>query len=111
VSLAATTARMLARYGRAMTLRRRTGTTTSFTDVAVIGVLHNFSPEELAGGVMQGDARIIIGAGPVIASAGFGQPRKGDFVVADGRTWQVQGAQARADGSTVVGYEIHGRGG
>lgn len=111
MTLAASTPRMLARNGRAMTLRRRVGTTAAFTDVTVVGRLRDFSPEQLVGGVMQGDAEAVIDAGPVLAAAGFAPPRKGDLLVVDGRTWAVQGCQPRAIGAQVVAYDLWVRGG
>jgi hypothetical protein len=108
--LAGTPARMLARYGRPMTLRRRTGSTTSFTEAAANGVLHQFSPEELSGDILHGDARIILDAAPVIA-ADLDPPRKGDHVVADGRTWQVLGAMVGIVRESPCAYELHVRGG
>lgn len=99
---------MLARNGRAMTLRRRVGTTASFTEADALGVLRAFSPEQLVGGVMQGDARVILDAAPLAALA---PPRKGDFIVVDGRTWSVQGAHARMVGDDIAAYECWVRGG
>ena len=99
---------LLVRHGRAMTLRRRVGMTTTFTEATALGVLRGFSPDELVGGVMQGDARVILDATPVAALA---PPRKGDFLVADGRTWSVQGAHARMVGDDLAAYELWVRGG
>lgn len=99
---------LLARNGRRMTLRRRIGTTSTFTEAAALGVLRGFSPDELVGGVMQGDARVILDAAPLAALA---PPRKGDFLVADGRTWSVQGAHARMVGDDLAAYELWVRGG
>lgn len=109
--LAGAAPRMLTRYGRAMTLRRRVGTGSTFTEVAVMATLRDFSPDRVVGGVMQGDAEAVIDAAPVLAASGFGAPRKGDLLVADGRTWAVQGAKPRAVGSAVVAYDLWVRGG
>ena len=109
--LATSTGRMLARYGRAMTLRRRVGTGSTFTEISVTATLRDFSPDRVVGGVMQGDAEAVIDAAPVLDKSGFGAPRKGDLLVADGRTWAVQGAKPRAVGSTVVAYDLWVRGG
>jgi hypothetical protein len=111
VSLVSGTPRILARYGRAMTLRRRVGTGATFTDIAVTATLRDFSPEQLVGGVMQGDAEAVVGATHVLAVAGFAPPRKGDLLVADGRTWAVLGCKPRAVASTVVAYDLWIRGG
>lgn len=111
MTLAAVVRSQLARHGRAMTLRRRVGTSGSFTEADAAGVLRAFSPQELAGGVLQGDARVIIDAQPLLAAPGLAPPQKGDFVVVDGRTWTVQGAHARMDGAAVCAYELWVRGG
>jgi hypothetical protein len=111
VSLAGVTARMLARQGRAMTLRRRVGMSSAFTDIGLLGRIRDVRPDELTGGVKQGDAMVVIEAAPVLAASGFAPPRKGDFIVADGRTWAVEGCETRFVGAAVDGYELHLRGG
>lgn len=118
---------LLARTGRGMTLRRRVAASQAFVDVQTVGVLRSFAPNELVGGVMQGDARVILDAAPVVALASmldlnfrdgiyrarpaFGAPRVGDFVVVDGRSWSVQGVHARMDGDELAAYELWVRGG
>jgi hypothetical protein len=57
---------------------------------------------------MQGDARVTLDAAPVATLA---PPRKGDFIVADGRTWSVQGSHARMVGDDLAAYELWVRGG
>lgn len=106
MTLLASTSGMLRTYGRPMTLRRRVGTTTAFTDVALSGTLRGYSAQELQGGVLQGDALVVLDA----ATGALGVPRRGDFLVVDGRTWAVQGAVQRAVGATVVGYDVWVRG-
>lgn len=109
--LAAAPQRLLSRYGRAMTLRRRVGTGATFTEIAVTATLRDFSPDRIVGGVMQGDAEAVVDAAPLRAAVGFGNPRKGDLLVADGRTWAVLGAKPRAVGAQVVAYDLWIRGG
>lgn len=100
--------RILARFGRPVTLRRRQAMTTTFTEVTANGYLRQFSPEEIAGGVMNGDARLIIDAEPLQAMA---PPVKGDFVLIDGRNWAVLGAHARMTSDNLTSYELWVRGG
>lgn len=111
MSLVDTVPNMLGRYGRAMTVRRRQGTTTTFTQVSVTGILRSFRPEEIAGGVMQGDAQAIITANEIIGTAGFSPPVKGDFVAIDGKNWAVLGVTPRMIESDVVAYHLWMRGG
>ncbi|MCA3378419.1 MAG: hypothetical protein INF64_15005 [Roseomonas sp.] len=100
--------RMLARYGRAMTLRRRIGTGTTFNEATADGYIRAFSPEEITGGVMEGDARVILDAEPLTSLA---PPRKGDFIVIDNKTWSVLGAHARMVTDNVAAYDLWVRGG
>jgi hypothetical protein len=103
------TLRLIARNGRAMTLRRRQAVTTTFTDVATRGVLLAYSPDEITGGVIQGDARVIVEAPAIVAA--FTAPLKGDYLVIDGKAWLVQGAHARNVAGTVAAFEVWVRGG
>ena len=101
----------LARYGRAMTLRRRVGTTDTFTDVTVYGVTRSFSPAELVADIKQGDMEITISNSEITAAAWPGPPAKGDFIVVDGRSWTLQGAFPRNLSSTVLAFVLWARGG
>lgn len=110
MSAATATRNLLARFGRAMTVRRRVGTGATFTTATAHGALGAYRPDQLVGGVMQGDAQIILDAAPIIA-AGLAPLVKGDQVVADGRTWAAQGVQARYDGPRLCAFELWVRGG
>jgi hypothetical protein len=94
----------LVRQGRAMTLKRRVGTTTAFTSLTVHGRSRTYRPEELTGGVAQGDRRIRISA--LELATWDGAPQKNDLL--DGAA--VQGADALYDGETLVGYVVWVRG-
>jgi hypothetical protein len=111
VSITSAVPRLIARFGRPATLRRRQAMTTTFTEIAVTGWLRSFSPEEITGGVMNGDAEMTINAAPVLASAGFAPPVKGDFVAIDGKNWAVLGCNPLMVASTAVAYALHVRGG
>lgn len=107
MTLLSSTSTMLRRYGRPMTLRRRVGTSGIFHQVEGRGTLRSYTPQELQGGVMQGDAQVVLDAD----TGALGSPKRGDFLLVDGRTWAVQGAIPRAVGGTVVGYDVWVRGG
>lgn len=98
MSLAATTARMLARNGRPMTLRRRVGITAAFTDTTVQGFMVSFSPAEVIGLVQMGDARVTIGANA--------SPEANDLLVVDAQDWRVMGAHALYVGTTIAGWRL-----
>lgn len=96
----------LRRQGRAMQLRRRTGTTASFTDAPVYGRSRFYAPEEVTGAVIQGDRRIRIAQLDIAAASWPGPPRKLDIL--DGAT--IQGVETLYDGETLVGYVCWVRG-
>jgi len=109
----------LARAGRGMVLKRRVGTGSSFVSATVKGKATAYQPQELVGGVIQGDRKVRIaqadltaagwpGAAPVGVTAGQwpDRPSKGDSL--DGSA--VQGAEALYDGETLVGWKVWVRG-
>lgn len=106
-ALAGVTARMLARVGRPMVLKRRQGTSDTFATVTVQGYLVAFAPGEITGEVRQGDARITIGPN----AGALGAIRTGDFVAVDGAEWAVLGVSPRHVGPAVAGYALWVRGG
>lgn len=95
-------AAMLKRRGRPMMLRRRVGTTATFTEAVMVGISRKYLPEELVGGLIQGDREIIIGTD----TEAIGEPKKGDTV--DGGT--VQFVDVKYDVSTVIAYILTVRG-
>lgn len=102
----------LAAVGRAMTLRRRVGTSASFTDVTVTGATRDYRPgERAAGGIAEGDIEVTIGTAETTAAAWPAPPRKGDLIVIDGRSWAVQGAETLRHAATVAAYRMQCRGG
>lgn len=101
---------MLQRRGRDLTLRRRIGTTNSFTDCAPRGVKRGYRPEELVGGIVQGDSEIIIGNAEISAASWPGPPRKGDLAVMDGVTSTVQAATPFHDGAVPIAFILWVRG-
>lgn len=92
---------LLLRRGRAMTLKRRIGTTSTFTEANLFGVSRSYRPEELVGGLQQGDREIVIGN-----TGAFGTPKKNDSI--DGGT--VQAVDIKYDASTAVAYILTVRG-
>ncbi len=107
MSIARSAARMLARNGRPMTLRRRIGTGNTFRTAEVQGFMASFSPSEVSGLVQQGDARITIGSDAGTLAA----PRENDGILVDGKAWRVMGAHALYAGATLAGWRLWVRGG
>lgn len=109
--IAARAAAELARMGEPMTLRRRQGTSATFTSASVFGVLRDFEPDELAGAIRQGDAEITIAHKPLDAAAWPAPPRNGDLIDVAGRTWAVQGALPKSMGGVTAAWMLWVRGG
>ncbi|MCZ8310947.1 MAG: hypothetical protein O9320_08835 [Magnetospirillum sp.] len=108
---AAKIARALAVNGRPMVLKRRTGTTTTTTDVTVNGVAQNYAPETLVGDILQGDAKVTISNAEIAAASWPGPPSRGDMIAIDSRTWSVRGVETKYLGSVVLAHVLHVRGG
>lgn len=98
--------RMLALRGRPMVLRRG-----NLPDLTVQGFARDYRPEELAGGIQQGDLRVEIGQDEIRAAGWPAPPIKPDRLVLDGRTYAVMGARIVLDGQEVAGWTLWVRGG
>jgi len=109
--IAARAAAELARIGEPVTLRRRQGTSGTFTDASIHGVLRQFDPDELTGSIRQGDAEVTIAHTPLISAFWPVPPRAGDMVVVGGRTWAVQGAMPKQMGGIIAAWVLWVRGG
>jgi hypothetical protein len=93
-----------------MTLRRRTGTTSSFVDVVVYGEDRGYKPDQLLGGIIQGDRKVTISNAEISAAAWPGPPKKGDFLTVDGVQTALQGAVTEYEGTTVLAHILWIRG-
>lgn len=96
----------LRRAGRQMSLKRRVGTTSAFTECTVYGHSRFYQPTELIGLVAQGDRRVRIAQKDIAAASWPGPPKKGDFL--DGGA--VQGAEPLYEAETLVGFVCWVRG-
>ncbi|MEO0036688.1 MAG: Azospirillum phage Cd [Pseudomonadota bacterium] len=103
---AAKIAAALSKYGRPMLLRRRVGTSSIWTEVTVAGVSQGYAPQELVGGVVQGDRKITISNAEILTASWPGPPKKGD--VLDGGA--VQGCETKYLGITVLVHVCQVRG-
>lgn len=101
---------MLERRGRDISLRRRVGTSNTFTDCSPRAVPSGYQAEELVGGIIQGDRKVVVEHAGLV-DAGWPQPpRKGDIVVIDGWTATVQTTLPMYDGPAVACYILTVRG-
>jgi hypothetical protein len=103
--------------GRSMVLKRRIGVTQNFVSKTVKGFSVNFKPEELLGGVVQGDRRIrisYIDVGDIFANPPTGispqqwanKIRAGDFL----DEAVVMGAELKYSGETPMIWVVWVRG-
>ena len=112
MSAAAKITAALRQYGRAMTLRRRVGTSAAFAEVVVQGVAREYRPHELVGGLQQGDQQVTVSNAEIAAQSAYaGPPRKGDQILIDGRAWTLQGCETKYLGTTVLAHVLWCRGG
>lgn len=96
----------LSRSGRPMTLRRKGSPNV---DASVTGTgPRAVSPSAPEAGTLQSDVRFTISPGLGAIAA---PPRRGDLLIADGRTYNVQDSVARMDGATLTAYDLIARGG
>lgn len=100
---------ILSVYGAPAVFKRRVGMTTAFTEVGVNVYLRAYAPNELVGGVVQGDMKGVMSHKEITLSS-LQDPRRGDFLDALGTTWSVQAASPRYYGGTLVGYDLWVRG-
>ncbi|CAA0095048.1 Uncharacterised protein [Starkeya nomas] len=108
--------RQLALHGQDAVLRRSTwvGTTKTNFDVDVRITLRGYRPDELLGGITQGDSQVVLGP-TEIAVAGWPDsmvdvPRAGDQIIAAGRTRSVIAAAPIHLGGELVRIDMQVRG-
>jgi len=104
--------RTLGQMGRPMTLRRQlTVSPQTYADLTVQGFDRAFQPQEIQGGVRQGDRRVEI-LNDELAAAGWpalrGQVLR---LVIDGTTVTVVDAFPLYEGATLIGHSLWCRGG
>lgn len=98
---------MLATRGRPVILSRPGSPSDPVTCLAMV---LGYQPNELVGGIAQGDRKVTIGMGEINAAFWPAPVRAGDKVVIDGRTTTVQGAEPRYAGTVCVMQVLQVRG-
>lgn len=103
--------KQLAQHGSDVTLKRQTAVSPqTFNSVTVRARVVDFRPEQLIGGIIQGDRKVIMSNEEIAAASWPGPPRKGDKVVVASATYAVEGCNTfRLDG-TIVRHELLIRG-
>jgi hypothetical protein len=104
-----TVANAIARVGKAATLRRVAGPLT-FVSVGVKAVVRAYQPNELQGAIIQGDRQARISNVEIGARQWPGPPRRGDQLILDGRTYNVQGVDSPNIGEDTAMHIIQVRG-
>ncbi len=106
--------RQIKRRGVLVRLRRQNPGPAPFTyaEVPFLVVLSAFKPDQLTGGVQQGDANLQTLDDEIRAARWPGPPRIKDTIVfPDGKTWAILGAMVVRDGPAVIGHWLWVRGG
>ncbi|MGC2853952.1 hypothetical protein ACM64Y_00620 [Novispirillum sp. DQ9] len=98
-------AALIAAKGEGCTLKR-----TGQPDLSVRAFVRGYKPEELVGGLIQGDREARISDAEIAAAAWPGPPRKGDLLVIGGKTAAVQGCDTRKVGGVAYMHVMTVRG-
>jgi hypothetical protein len=99
--------RQIRAKGRAMVLHRNGATPASVT---LLGFPRSYRPDEIQGGVVQGDQQVEILNDELAAAGWTAQPAHPDRLVIDGRSATVQGSRAVYDGALLIGWSLWVRG-
>lgn len=107
--------REVSENGETVTLRRINPSPTPSTDKSVLARVVGYAPNELVGGIQQGDRKVIVLAEDV-ENTGFPVPIKtggsDKIVLASGRVLNIQAVDdnTRRVGGILIAYEITARG-
>jgi hypothetical protein len=98
------------RIGQTVTVRRLSGTQQIPLDVVVRAVVRGYGPDELLGGVQQGDRRVILTQHEMEQGQWCWPVKVQDRVIIDGRTTTVQSVETRKIGNDIAMYVLQVRG-
>jgi len=95
--------------GQTVILRR--GTTSAPTAMATVKAhVRGYKPDELVGGIIQGDSQVILSP-RLLAAAGWpGDIRRGDWLTFDGKVRSVEVVMPRRMDDVLVRIELQVRG-
>lgn len=108
MNLETVVADMIQQYGEPVTLRRITGGIKF--DVTVVAVVRGYQPNELVGGIVQGDRLVIISNREIGRRQWPGPPKIGDQFIIRGKTATVQGVSTIVVEDTTVKHTLQIRG-
>lgn len=111
----------LSRVGQTITLRRRIGVTSTFSDVACKAIVRGYQPEKIVAGsvITQQDAQVIMSPSEIIAagwSSGAASPADtrvpvaGNWVIVNGVRKEIQAAAGIYVADELVRLELTVRG-
>jgi hypothetical protein len=105
----------LHRVGEPVTIKRYygTGSTRPFYQATVRARVTGYEPNELVGGVIQGDRKLIVSGEDIIGAGGITLPLvKGDKVIVRGRELNIEAADdsSRRVQGVLVAIELQVRG-
>jgi hypothetical protein len=102
---------MLSNSGQAVVLRRITSPGV-YVDLPCVARVDAFAPEELNGGIIQGDRRVILSNVEIVEQGWPGPPRIGDVVLLDAGTQStmVRGVASNSLQGVPVRHELSVRG-
>jgi hypothetical protein len=96
---------IIAAQGEACTLQR-----SGQTDLSVSAFVRGYRPEQLVGGLQQGDRQVTMTDSEIAAASWPGPPQKGDFVVINSKTTAVQDVESREVGGVTYMHVLTVRG-
>lgn len=110
--------RSLIKRGEDAVLRRRVGTSAVFVEVGVRIHFRGYKPDELTGGIQQGDSVAILSPTQILAAGaawpgaagGVQMPRANDGLTVQGRLRNVQAVSVIYEAAEPVRIELQVRG-
>lgn len=103
--------RQIGLHGQIVTLRRYTGVgaARTSTDTTVGAIVRDYRPDELVGGITQGDTQIVLSPTDVLAGGGA-LPQAGDQVFIDGDPRMIEAAPPVRIGNAVARINVQVKG-
>lgn len=103
--------RQIGLHGQIVILRRYTGVGAARTsaDTTVGAIVRDYRPDELVGGITQGDTQIVLSPTDVLAGGGA-MPQKGDQIVIEGKPRTIAAAPPVRVGNVIARINVQVKG-
>lgn len=101
--------RQIARHGQPITLRRVVANAPAI-EATLYGFVRGYRPDELVGGIQQGDTEVVLSPSRLKAAGWMSDPKRLDKVIVAGRIRNVENAVPIYIRGTVVRYNLQVRG-